>query len=99
MRPMKKNGVRIDDSFAEAFPMRGTAILITAPTRRWALQAATTMTGFATSVIGCGAEAGIDGERSGKLTPDGRPGVRVLVFAMSSDTLELSWSTGPANAF
>jgi len=31
MRPMKKNGVRIDDSFAEAFPMRGTAILITAP--------------------------------------------------------------------
>jgi len=65
--PDEKNGVRIDDSFAEAFPMRGTAILITAPTRRWALQAATTMTGFATSVIGCGAEAGIDGERSGNL--------------------------------
>lgn len=49
MRPMKRNGVRIDDSFAEAFPMRGTAILITAPNRRWAVQAATTMTGFATS--------------------------------------------------
>ena len=30
--------------------------------RRWALQAATTMTGFATSVIGCGCEAGIDRE-------------------------------------
>jgi formylmethanofuran--tetrahydromethanopterin N-formyltransferase len=88
MRPMKRNGVRIDDSFAEAFPMRGTAILITAPNRRWALQAATTMTGFATSVIGCGAEAGIDGERPGKSTPDGRPGVRVLMFAMSSDTLQ-----------
>ena len=88
MRPMKKNGVRIDDSFAEAFPMRGTAILITAPNRRWARQAATTMTGFATSVIGCGAEAGIDGERPGKSTPDGRPGVRVLMFAMSSDTLQ-----------
>jgi formylmethanofuran--tetrahydromethanopterin N-formyltransferase len=88
MRPLKRNGVRIDDSFAEAFPMRGTAILITAPTRRWAVQAATTMTGFATSVIGCGAEAGIDGERSGKLTPDGRPGVRVLMFAMSSDMLQ-----------
>ena len=88
MRPMKRNGVRIDDTFAEAFPMRGTAILITAPNRRWARQAATTMTGFATSVIGCGAEAGIDCERAGKDTPDGRPGVRVLMFSMSSDTLQ-----------
>ncbi len=88
MRPMKKNGVRIDDSFAEAFPMRGTAVLITAPNRRWARQAAATMTGFATSVIGCGAEAGIDCERPGKSTPDGRPGVRVLVFSMSTDTLQ-----------
>ena len=88
MRPMKKNGVRIDNSFAEAFPMRGTAILITAPNRRWARQAAATMTGFATSVIGCGAEAGIDCERPGKSTPDGRPGVRVLVFSMSTDNLQ-----------
>ncbi|HTV31685.1 MAG TPA: formylmethanofuran--tetrahydromethanopterin N-formyltransferase [Methylocella sp.] len=88
MRPLKKNGVRIDDSFAEAFPMRGTAILITAPSRRWARQAATTMTGFATSVIGCGAEAGIDGERSERETPDGRPGVRVLLFATSTDSLQ-----------
>ncbi|QBR70049.1 formylmethanofuran--tetrahydromethanopterin N-formyltransferase [Beijerinckiaceae bacterium] len=88
MRPISRNGVRIDDSFAEAFPMRGTAILITAPNRRWAMQAATTMTGFATSVIGCGAEAGIDHEVSEKSTPDGRPGVRVLLFSMSSDTLQ-----------
>ncbi len=88
MRPIKRNGVRIDDSFAEAFPMRGTAILITAPNRRWALQAATTMTGFATSVIGCGAEAGIDCERPKSATPDGRPGVRVLMFSVSTDTLQ-----------
>ena len=88
MRPMKKNGVRIDDTFAEAFPMRGTAILITAPNRRWARQAATTMTGFATSVIGCGAEAGIDCECPSNSTPDGRPGVRVLMFAMSTDNLQ-----------
>jgi formylmethanofuran--tetrahydromethanopterin N-formyltransferase len=88
MRPIKRNGVRIDDTFAEAFPMRGTAILITAPTRRWAMQAATTMTGFATSVIGCGAEAGIDCERPAKDTPDGRPGVRVLIFSVSTDTLQ-----------
>lgn len=88
MRPMIKNGVRIDDSFAEAFPMRGTALIITAPNKRWARQAATTMTGFATSVIGCGAEAGIDCEVGGRDTPDGRPGVRVLVFAMSTDELQ-----------
>ncbi len=88
MRPMIKNGVRIDDSFAEAFPMRGTALIITAPNKRWARQAATTMTGFATSVIGCGAEAGIDCEVDGHDTPDGRPGVRVLIFAMSTDELQ-----------
>jgi formylmethanofuran--tetrahydromethanopterin N-formyltransferase len=85
---MKRNGVRVDDSFAEAFPMRGTAIVITAPSRRWALQAATTMTGFATSVIGCGAEAGVDCERPRSQTPDGRPGVRVLIFSVSTDTLQ-----------
>ncbi|MBO0752606.1 MAG: formylmethanofuran--tetrahydromethanopterin N-formyltransferase, partial [Bradyrhizobiaceae bacterium] len=45
-------GVRIDETFAEAFGMRGTAVVITADSVRWARQAATTMTGFATSVIG-----------------------------------------------
>jgi formylmethanofuran--tetrahydromethanopterin N-formyltransferase len=88
MQPMISNGVRIDESFAEAFPMRGTAILITAPTQRWARQAAVTMTGFATSVIGCGVEAGIDGDVPPEKTPDGRPGVRVLLFAMASDGLQ-----------
>ncbi|MGA3302590.1 MAG: formylmethanofuran--tetrahydromethanopterin N-formyltransferase [Methylovirgula sp.] len=88
MRPMIRNGVRIDESFAEAFPMRGTALIITAPNRRWARQAAVTMTGFATSVIGCGAEAGIDCEVDARETPDGRPGVRVLIFAMASEELQ-----------
>ncbi len=88
MRPMIRNGVRIDESFAEAFPMRGTALMITAPNRRWARQAAITMTGFATSVIGCGAEAGIDCDVDARETPDGRPGVRVLIFAMASEELQ-----------
>ncbi|MFZ0729882.1 MAG: formylmethanofuran--tetrahydromethanopterin N-formyltransferase, partial [Methylovirgula sp.] len=47
-----------------------------------------TMTGFATSVIGCGCEASIDGEVEARDTPDGRPGVRVLIFAMSSNELQ-----------
>ena len=85
---MTRNGVRIDDTFAEAFDMRGTALLITAPTRRWARQAAVTMTGFATSIIACGAEAAIDAEVAAEETPDGRPGVRVLLFSGSSGELQ-----------
>ncbi|HKH80606.1 MAG TPA: formylmethanofuran--tetrahydromethanopterin N-formyltransferase [Methylovirgula sp.] len=88
MRAMIKNGVRVDETFAEAFPMRGTALTITAPSKRWARQAAVTMTGFATSVIGCGCEASIDCEVEPRDTPDGRPGVRVLIFAMSSKDLQ-----------
>ena len=78
MSAVTRSGVRIDETFAEAFDMRGTAVLITAGAARWARQAAVTMTGFATSVIGCGYEAGIDGEVPPSATPDGRPGVRLL---------------------
>ena len=88
MRALTSNGVKIDDTFAEAFDMRATALVITAPTRRWADRAATTMTGFATSVIACGCEAGIDRALSPRETPDGRPGVRVLMFAVSTSELQ-----------
>jgi formylmethanofuran--tetrahydromethanopterin N-formyltransferase len=88
MRTLIVNGLRIDDTFAEAFGMRATAITITADTLRWARQAALTMTGFATSVIGCGCEAGIDRELSAKETTDGRPGVRVLLFGVSTAELQ-----------
>src|SRR5262249_6238516 len=49
---------------------------------------AVTMTGFATSVIGCGCEAAIDREVKPKETPDGRFGVRVLMFAVSTSELQ-----------
>ena len=88
MRPLTRNGVRIDDTFAEAFDMRATALVITADSRRWALQAARSMTGFATSIIGCGVEAGIDAELPAAATPDGRPGIRVLLFAGSTAELQ-----------
>jgi formylmethanofuran--tetrahydromethanopterin N-formyltransferase len=84
---MKVNGVAIDDTFAEAFGMSGTALIITADSLKWAMIAATTMTGFGTSVIGCGAECGIDYEVPASETPDGRPGVRVLVFGFSPDAI------------
>ena len=88
MREMIVKGIRIDDTFAEAFNMRATAVIITADSARWARQAAVTMTGFGTSVIGCGCEAGIDGELSPRETPDRRPGIRVLLFAVSTSELQ-----------
>jgi formylmethanofuran--tetrahydromethanopterin N-formyltransferase len=88
MQRLMVNGVAIDDTFAEAFGMRATAIIITGPNRKWARQAAISMTGFATSVIGCGCEAAIDVELPASQTPDGRPGCRVIIFAVSTDELQ-----------
>jgi len=79
------NGVEIEDTFAEAFGMWSARIIITAVNREWARIAATQMTGFATSVIACGCEAGIEGDV--EETPDGRPGIGVLMFAMGKDSL------------
>jgi formylmethanofuran--tetrahydromethanopterin N-formyltransferase len=84
---MHLNGVEIADSFAEAFGMRATRLVITADTMDWARRAAESMTGFATSVIGCGCEAGIERALAPGETPDDRPGVAVLVFAASSADL------------
>lgn len=81
------NGVFVDDTFAEAFGMSATGMIITADTMKWARIAAVTATGFGTSVIGCGAECGIDRELSPDETPDGRPGVRILMFGFSPDAL------------
>jgi len=85
--PLVVNGTVIDDGFAEAFPMKATRLLITAHNPTWARHAAVAATGFATSVIACGCEAGIERELTGDETPDGRPGVSVLVFSMSGKEL------------
>jgi formylmethanofuran--tetrahydromethanopterin N-formyltransferase len=88
MSQLTVNGIRVDDTFAEAFGMRATALTITAHSAAWAHQAAVTMTGFATSVIGCGCEAGVDRSVNPDETPDGRPGMRVLLFAVSTSELQ-----------
>jgi formylmethanofuran--tetrahydromethanopterin N-formyltransferase len=85
--PLQRNGVVVDDTFAEAFPMKATRIVITAHTLEWARHAAVAATGLATSVIGCGCEAGIECELAPAQTPDGRPGFAVLLFAMSGKEL------------
>jgi formylmethanofuran--tetrahydromethanopterin N-formyltransferase len=75
----------VADTFAEAFPMRFARLVITAVSEGWALEAARSMTGFATSVIGCKCEAAIERQVGELQTPDGRPGVAVLLFAMDRD--------------
>ena len=67
--------------------MRGTRVIITAQNLKWAYHAANAMTGFATSVIGCGVEAGIERELTVEETPDGRAGISILMFAMGSKVL------------
>lgn len=81
------NGVSIDKTFAEAFPMKGTRIIITAQNLEWAMHSATAFTGFATSVIACGCEAAIERTLEPSETPDGRPGVACLIFAMGGKGL------------
>ena len=81
---MKINGVSIDNTFAEAFPMKATRLVITACNDTWVEHAARAMTGFATSVIACGCEAGIERRLKPAETPDGRPGAAVLLFTMST---------------
>ncbi len=84
---MKINGVSIENTFAEAFPMKATRIIVTAANDTWADHAGRAMTGFATSVIACGCEAGIERVLKPSETPDGRPGISVLLFSMSKKEL------------
>ena len=84
---MRIKGVEIEDTFAEAFGMVASRVLITAKNERWAMHAGSVTTGFATSVIACGAEAGIERMVGAEETPDGRPGVSLLLFAMSEKDL------------
>jgi formylmethanofuran--tetrahydromethanopterin N-formyltransferase len=78
---MEINGVTIDNTYAEAFPTWVCRVIITAVNKEWAKKAATEATGFATSAIGCPCEAGIECELDGSQTPDGRPGVAILICA------------------
>ncbi|HYG90664.1 MAG TPA: formylmethanofuran--tetrahydromethanopterin N-formyltransferase [Azospirillum sp.] len=84
---MKLNGVHIEETFAEAFPMLGTRLIVTADTPAWVQAAVVSMTGFATSVIDCGCEAAVERLLSTEETPDGRPGAAVLLFAISKEEL------------
>jgi len=82
------NGISIEDTFAEAFPMTAARLVVTAETSAWALTAGGMTTGYAASVIGCDAEAGIERTLSPEETPDGRSGVSLLLYAFNRDALQ-----------
>jgi formylmethanofuran--tetrahydromethanopterin N-formyltransferase len=84
---MKIRGVFIEDTFAEAFGMAAARVVVTAANPKWARIAASKMTGFATSVIACKCEAAIERELAADDTPDGRPGIAALVFAIGTENL------------
>ncbi len=84
---MIKNSIKIFNTFAEAFPMKCSRLIVTAETEKWARIAANSFTGFATSVIACGCESAIEKILSKQETPDERPGVSILIFSMSSKEL------------
>jgi formylmethanofuran--tetrahydromethanopterin N-formyltransferase len=84
---MRIRDVLIEDTFAEAFPMRGARLVITAATPAWAMECARVLTGFATSIIACKCEAAVERPLAPDETPDGRPGVSVLLFTMDTDSL------------
>lgn len=75
-----ENGTEIVDTFAEMFPMWVGRVLITGDTEKWAMTAATTATGLATSVIMSPAEAGIEGTVLADKTPDNRVGVLIQIY-------------------
>jgi formylmethanofuran--tetrahydromethanopterin N-formyltransferase len=80
--------VPIEDTFAEAFPMTAARLVVTADSETWAQTAGREATGYAASVIGCDAEAGIERTLAPDETPDGRPGLSLLFFAFSRDALQ-----------
>ena len=86
---MKKiKNTEIVDTFAEAFEMWASRLIVTAESEEWALAAAKSATGFATSVIGCKCEAGIEKLLKQEETPDNRYGVSILIFTMNAKSLE-----------
>lgn len=78
---------RIDATFAEAFRMRYARLIVTAHDEFWLRSAASEFTGYASSIIGCDAEAGVEAWLSPDETPDRRPGAALLAFGFSAEAL------------
>ncbi|MEM2351826.1 MAG: formylmethanofuran--tetrahydromethanopterin N-formyltransferase, partial [Thermoproteota archaeon] len=88
MSTLTYRNIEVEDTFAEAFEMWVSRILITAENEKWALRAAESVAGFASSIIGSPAEAGIERLVPPKETPDGRTGVLVHFYHRTKGDLK-----------
>lgn len=86
--PGREDTVKIEDTFAEMFPLWASRILITAANEKWALIAARTASGFASSIIMSPAEASVETLVSPDKTPDGRPGVIIEIYQSTRRALK-----------
>lgn len=77
----------IDDTFAEAFRMKYTRVIVTAHDPHWVTAAAQAATGYGSSIIACDAEAGSERTLTAAESPDGRPGAALLFFGFSTENL------------
>ena len=84
---MRSGPTEILDTHAEAFSARYARLIVTAVDLHWVNAAVIATTGYATSVIGCDCEAGVDRILSPSETPDGRPGASLLFFAFTTKKL------------
>ena len=78
----------IEDTFAEAFGMTFTRLVVTAIDDYWVDVAVQEASGYGSSVIACDAETACERQLTTKETPDGRHGRAILLFAFSSDALK-----------
>lgn len=84
---MKLGATFVDETFAEAFGMSYSRLVVTADDEYWLEAGVREVTGYASSVIGCDAEAGLERRLSPDATPDGRCGAAILIFGFSQKAL------------
>ena len=86
--PLQLGSTIVDDTFAEAFGMKFTRLIITAHDTFWLDAALREFCGFSSSVIACDLEIGVEQMLTVDQTPDGRPGASVLCFGFSRDAIQ-----------
>jgi formylmethanofuran--tetrahydromethanopterin N-formyltransferase len=84
---MRIGDTEISDTFAEAFRLRFTRLIVTAHDDYWLRAAAQAACGYGTSVIGCDAEAGLERMLAAEATPDGRAGAAIMLFGFAAEGL------------
>ena len=84
---MRIGPTEIDDTFAEAFTMVYSQLVVTAHDEHWLEAALNSFCGYGSSVIACDAEVGVCQRIDREHTDDGRIGAAVLVFGFSIESL------------